>query len=256
MSKKTIRNKILLPLSIGLALTLTACTTDQINGGIGAVMTAGRGLNVTEAELIESSKLSAKAMDKKNRVASRKSKYSKRLNKLTRKLKHHAGLNFNFKVYKSKTINAFAMPDGTVRVYSGLMDKFNDDELVSVIGHEIGHVINKHSLKQYKKSFIAKAAKEGLTAAGGTVGALAGSYGDIAEDFLNAQFSQSDELESDLYGVKLLHDLGRDPYAAASAQRKLQQLGGGKDSMFSSHPSSKKRIARAVKEADRLTGKK
>ncbi len=164
------------------------------------------------------------------------------------------GLNLNYKVYISEDINAFAMPDGTVRVYSGLMDIMNDNEILAVIGHEIGHVKKQHSLNGYKKAYIAKAVKEGLVAYGdSSVATLAGSYGDIGLEFVNAQFSQSDELESDSYGVGILNHLGKNPCAAVTAQQKLQEHGGGGDniliSLFSSHPPSSKRIEKANEAA-------
>lgn len=248
MNKKTF-----IPVSI-LVISLSACSQGQINGSLSATNSLFKGVTISKQELVTKSRLSAKEMDKQATIAPSGSKYTKRLQKLTKNLKSYDGLKLNYKVYLADDINAFAMPDGTVRIYSGLMDMMNDNEIVAVIGHEIGHVANEHSLYQYKKSYMAKAAKDGLSAVGGTTGMIASAYGDIGEDFLNAQFSQSDELESDAYGVKLLHDVGRDPYAAVTAQKKLQKLGGS-DSVFSSHPPSQKRIELARSEADKVSGK-
>lgn len=249
-------NKKTLLLASILATSLTGCLQSQINKSINAAGSLVEGISVSKQQLVQEARLSAKEMDKKAPVAATNSKYAKRLKKLTKGLHTYDGQKFNYKVYLVNAINAFAMPDGTVRIYSGLMDLMNDDEVVAVIGHEIGHVINEHSLYQYKKAYVAKAAKEGLTAADGTIGHIAGAYGDIAEDYLNAQFSQSDELESDAYGVNVLYKLGRNPYAAASAQQKLQELSGGSDSVFSSHPPSQKRIDLATEAADKISGKK
>ncbi len=236
-----------------LAISLSACSQGQISGSLSATNSLFKGVTISKQKLVNESRLSAMEMDKQASIAPAGNKYTKRLEKLTRNLKSYDGLKLNYKVYLADDINAFAMPDGTVRIYSGLMDMMNDNEVVAVIGHEIGHVANEHSLYQYKKAYLAKAAKEGLSAVSGTTGFIASAYGDIGEDFLNAQFSQSDELESDTYGVKLLHDVGRDPYAAVTAQKKLQQLGGS-DSVFSSHPPSQKRIDLARVEADKVVG--
>lgn len=243
----------LIPVCI-LSIGLSACSPDQVTGSLGAAGSLFEGATISKQELVSSSQLSAKEMDKKAKVASASNKYAKRLAKLTKNLKSYDGLDLNYKVYLAKDINAFAMPDGTVRVYSGLMDLMNDDEIIAVIGHEIGHVAHEHSLNQYRKAYMTQAAKQGATAAGGTTGLVASVLGDVSEDFLNAQFSQSDELESDRYGVKLLHKLGRNPYAAVSAQEKLQKLG-GEDSVFSSHPPSQKRIDLAREAADEISGK-
>jgi len=238
-----------------LAVMLAACSQSQIEGSINATGNFIEAATVTKQQMIEESRLSAQEMDKNNPIAPPDHPYAKRLKKLTRGLQHYDGLDLDYRVYLVRDINAFAMPDGTVRIFAGLMKIMNDDEVVAVIGHEIGHVANEHALNQYKKVYLAKAAKEGLTAADGSIGRVAGAYGDIAEEFLKAQFSQSDELESDAYGVKVLHDVGRDPYAAVSAQEKLQKLGGGSSSVFSSHPPSEKRIKLAREAADKITGK-
>ncbi len=255
--RKTIQQRLLMPLALSVTLAVAGCSAHEINAGIGIAGTLFKGFSITKAELVSQARMSANAMDKKSKVASPKSKYARRLRKLTKNLQTYDGMTFNYKVYVSKQVNAFALPDGSVRVYSGLMDIMNDDELIAVIGHEIGHVKYQHSLKQYKKAYAAKAAQQGIAAySSGVASALASSYGDIGLSFLNAQFSQSDELESDAYGVVLLHRLGRNPYAAASAQRKLQAIGGGSGGLFSSHPPSKTRIQKAEAAARKITGKK
>lgn len=248
--KKTLKKNLFLSSALAVSLGLAGCSAHEINAGVGIAGNLFKGFSVTNEQLKSEARLSAKAMDKEHKVARPTSKYSRRLNKLTKRLKNYDGLTFNYKVYLSKEVNAFAMPDGTVRVYSGLMDIMNDDELLAVIGHEIGHVKFQHSLNQYKKAYVAKAAKQGLVAYGGnTASALAGSYGDIGLQFLDAQFSQNDELESDAYGVKLLKAQGKNPCAAADAQRKLQALGGGSGGLFASHPASSKRIKKATEAA-------
>lgn len=248
--------KTLAPVALATAITLVGCSANEISAGIGIAGSLFKGFSITNEQLASEARLSAKSLDSEYKVASRKSKYTRRLKKLTKNLRQYDRLTLNYKVYLSKEINAFAMPDGTVRVYSGLMDIMSDDELVAVIGHEIGHVKYQHSLNQYKKAYIARAAAQGVAAYGGsTASALAGSYGDIGLKFLGAQFSQNDELQSDVYGVKLLHKLGRNPYAAADAQRKLQAQGGGSGGFFSSHPSSAARIKKAVAAADAIAKK-
>lgn len=239
---------------MAVALINSGCPTNDLNAGIGIAGTLLQGATISNDQLASKAKLSAQAMDKRYKVAPNNNKYAQRLNRLTKNLRTYDGLNLNYKVYVSKQINAFAMPDGTVRVYTGLMDIMNDDELVAVIGHEIGHVKYQHSLNQYKKAYVARAARQGLTAFGGDkVSALASSYGNIGEAFLSAQFSQKDELQSDAFGVKLLKSVGRDPYAAASAQKKLQAKGGGGGGFFSSHPASSERIQKATAAADAIT---
>ncbi len=231
--------------SVAIVLALAGCKSGFLENeagmsAIGGVLTAA---TVTENEVINSAKLSAQEMDKKSKVAPANSLYTKRLNRLVSKYQQVDGLKLNYKVYLSKEMNAFAMPDGTVRVYSGLMDILNDQELLSVIGHEIGHVKLKHSFNQYKQTLLAASAREGVAAAGGTVADLAQSQlGEIALQFVNAQFSQSDELEADAYGVAFMKQRGLNPSAAISAFQKLKRYSGEGGGLLSSHPATSERI--------------
>ena len=235
-------------------LLLMGCQSNQITSSIGAAGSLVKGATISKEDLVASARLSAKEMDKDAKVASSNSKYAKRLNRLTKDLRNYDGMKLNYKVYISKEVNAFAMPDGTVRVYSGLMDMMNDEELLAVIGHEIGHVALEHSLKQYRKQYLTNAARLGLSASGEKGAAVTGAFGDLGEAFVNAQFSQSDELKADVYGVHVLKKIHKSPYASVEAQKKLQKLGSS-GGLLSSHPSSEKRIANATKEADKVSGK-
>ena len=88
-------------------------------------------------------------MDKNNPVTDENNDYTKRLRRLTEGLTSVEGIPLNFKVYDVIDVNAFACPDGSVRVFSSLMDIMSDDELLGVIGHEIGHVAHKDSKKAF-----------------------------------------------------------------------------------------------------------
>ncbi|MDX1268389.1 MAG: M48 family metalloprotease [Oceanisphaera sp.] len=233
-----------------VGLGLSGCESGDSSALLGAGMTALQGFTLNKSQLQAEASLSAKQMDEENQLAPAGNAYSKRLAALTRGLTSIDGTPLNFQVYLADEINAFAMPDGTVRVYSGLMDVMKDDELMAVIGHEVGHIKFDHSLKQYKNAYLTSAARQAAAAAGGTVGALAASqYGDIGTKFLSAQFSQKDELESDAYGVEMLCQLNMDPYAAMRAQQVLMKHAGSGGGLFSSHPSTAKRIELAREAA-------
>lgn len=186
-------------------------------------------------------------------------KYQKRLEKLMGGVKEVAGKPLNFKVYKSDEVNACAYGDGSVRVNSALMDVMDDDEVLAVIGHELGHVVHKDSMRAMKRAYLSSAAREAVFAAGG-YGQLAGTVlGDISEAYVNAQFSQGQESRADEYGFQFAIDNGHDPYSMARSLEKLNSLSGGGQSsalarMFSSHPDSAKRAAKMRKKADKLTG--
>lgn len=88
---------------------------------IGAIK-AGKAYMITDEQLAEMVKSEVEEMDRQNKVCSDKSKYTQRLKRLTGSMKDANGISLNFKVYQTTEYNAFACPDGSVRVFSALMD--------------------------------------------------------------------------------------------------------------------------------------
>jgi len=230
-------------LGIALVAVLTSCAeTDwqrTIDSGRGLVSAAFLDEDDVKAE----SREAAEEMDHLNKVGSASNKYAKRLSRLTKGLENYDGLKLNFKVYLVTDINAFAMPDGSVRVFSSLLDIMEDDELMSIIGHEIGHVKFKHSYDQMRTAMVSHSTMSLLGQSGGNVGiAVNSELGQMTYRFINAQYSQSDELESDAFSVAFLRRQGLDPSASVRAIKVLQQEFGDSHSFLSSHHSNPKRI--------------
>ena len=230
-----------------IPLLLTAGCANLDSG-----LLAAAGLDLVQAAVISDEQvksLSSQAAahyDEKNRVAPGKSRYFKRLDRLLGKHRTYKGLDLNYKVYMADEMNAFAMADGTIRVYSGLMDRMNDDELFFVIGHEIGHVKLGHTKEKMQVAYTTAAARKGVAAVGGTVGSIARSQvGAFAEAVVNAQFSQREELAADDFGLKFLR---RNNYSQKAAVSALRKLGGGSGSFLSSHPDPETRARRLAKK--------
>lgn len=200
-------------------------------------------------------------MDAHNPIADDTTEYCARLKRLTANIKEVNGIPLNFKVYHVTDINAFACADGSVRVFSSLMDIMDDDELMGVIGHEIGHVAGGHSKAAMKTAYLSSAAVEAAGAAGGVAQQLSESaIADLAVKLTNAQFSQKQESEADEYGFQFAVANGFDPYGPSNALKKLSGMSGGAKAsalqkMFSSHPDSQKRSARLKEMADEYTAK-
>jgi len=219
-----------------------------LNIGAGALQAS-----LLDAETVnQAAALSAQQMDSQSQIAAANNPYAIRLTNLTGNLQHYDGLNLNFKVYLSKDVNAFAMADGTVRVYSGLMDIMPDDQVLAVICHEMGHVRLKHSFHQMKTALLTNVAFEAVASVGGTIGELTASeLGQLGKAAVSARFSQTDELESDAYAVRALKQMGRDPYAMKRSIETLEKLSGSGGGFLSSHPSNSKRIETIEKEIGR-----
>jgi putative metalloprotease len=179
-------------------------------------------------------------LDSENTIAPANSKYQKRLNKIAAQLGDNInGTPVNYKVYMTKDVNAWAMANGCVRVYSGLMDMMNDNEVRGVVGHEMGHVALGHTKKAMQVAYATSAARSVASSAGGVAGALSGSQlGDFSEKLINAQFSQTQESAADDYSFDLQKKKNLDPSGLVTAFNKLGQIDGGKSSMLSSHPAS------------------
>ncbi|MGO3183384.1 MAG: M48 family metallopeptidase [Aequorivita sp.] len=250
------KNKIFLAL---LALTVSFGANAQFGkvlkkGNIDAGKKLVKAATLTDADMAKLSLESVQWMDENNPVAEGNDPYAVRLAKLIEGLDSEDGLDLNFKVYNVVDINAFATPDGSVRVMAGLMDLMTDDELRSVIGHEIGHVKLGHSKERYRAAYSISAAKDAASANSGAGRVIAdGEMGDFMENLLNAQFSQSNESEADAYGFDFMVKHGYDYHAMEGAFQKLAELSGdgGKGSMMSSHPGSAKRAANAKEKAEK-----
>ncbi|MCH5326122.1 MAG: M48 family metallopeptidase [Duncaniella sp.] len=248
--------------AILLTLALAAGTHASAQFNIGraaqAIGKTAQAITLTDAQMADYVKESVDWMDKNNPVAAADDPYAIRLTRLTEGLTNADGIPLNFKVYKVIDINAFACPDGSVRVFSSLMDMMSDDELLGIIGHEIGHVACHHSKKQFKQTLLTSAAKDAIAATSNKVAALTDSQlGELSTSLMGASYSRKQETEADDFGYDFLKQNGKNPWAMVLAFEKMQQLEaqGGTPSrltkMFSSHPDTKARIENMTKRAQK-----
>lgn len=213
---------------------------------------------ITDEELAQYMKGTMQEMDAQNKVSAESSAYTQRLKRLTRGMTTVDGIRLNFKVYESETANAFASPDGSIRVYSRLMDIMSDDELLGILGHEMGHLAHRDSKKAYRTALLASAVREGLMLSDGTVGQLASSVlGDVGEAMLTTKYSRDQERGADDYGYEYLKSHKVNPWAMAKAFEKLRTLQNDSSNRYaraiatllSTHPDLDERIERMSKRA-------
>jgi len=229
----------------------TTWDQQQLAAAASSALTAA---SITNAQIIALSQQTVAQLDAQNTIDT--GSYDKRLKKLLNGVTVN-GLTLNYKVYQTKEINAFACGDGSIRVYTGLMDVMDDDELLAIIGHEIGHVVNQDTKKAMKNAYLTAAAR-GLLGSAGSVGAIAkSSLGDLGEAFVSSQYSQKQEYLADDYGFQFAIANGHSKYSMYNALNKLVSLSSGSQSsrvqkMFSSHPDSAERAAKIKAKADAL----
>ena len=194
-------------------------------------------------------------MDKDNKVAGPKDAYTIRLNKIFGKHAAEDGLKLNYKVYLTKDVNAFATADGSVRVFSGLMDLMDDNQLLAVIGHEIGHVAHQDSLDSMKAAYRKAALIDAVASQSGKIAALTDSQlGQIGSAMLDSKHTRGMETEADNYSYDFMKKHGYNVNAVESAFLVLAKMSAGADSnfltqMMNSHPDPQQRADDAHNKA-------
>ncbi len=139
-----------------------------------------------------------------------------------------------------KTINAFALPGGQIFITYALFSQLeNEDQLAGVLGHEIGHVLGKHSAERIANSEL----WQGLSTAGSVGGDIGGLIAQGGQSIL-LKNGRGDELESDDLGVRFMLRAGYDPEEMIDVMEILKAAAGPNrvPEFQSSHPDPDNRI--------------
>ena len=158
-------------------------------------------------------------------------------------------LSYYFNIVKEKEFNAFAIPGGNVYVNSGLVQAATDDELAAVVGHEVGHIAARHSVKRLQAVLGYQLIASIALGASGQQQVLQAV--DIVFNVVNLGYSRKDEYLADKLGVKYTKAAGFDPNGMVTFFQKLKKEGndaGSKLVFLSSHPPIDDRIKQAEKE--------
>ena len=241
-----------------MAISMPAMAQFNLKKAVSGAAKVTKAVTLSDEQMADYVKEYIDWMDEHNQVCADDDPYTVRLKKLTEGLTDADGIPLNFKVYYVIDVNAFACADGSVRIFSSLMDIMSDEELLGVIGHEVGHVAHRDSKKGFRTALLTSALKDGISSQGGKAAALTDSQlGDLSEALVNATYSQKQERDADDYGYEFLKKSGKNPWAMALSFRKLKQLqeeAGAKKSsklnqLFSTHPDLDARIQRMEERA-------
>ncbi|NJK47139.1 M48 family metalloprotease [Candidatus Gracilibacteria bacterium] len=161
------------------------------------------------------------------------------------KTSNRPNLPYKFQIINDKQINAFATMGGYVYINRGLMlEADNEAELASVVAHEIGHIVERHSIDQMREAAIS----QGLLSAAGLDRDTFVNIGvQLAVSLPN---SRQDEYEADERGLVNLTKAGYAPGAMVSFMRKLLKQGGSAPTFLSTHPAVGDRVKRLEKAID------
>lgn len=158
--------------------------------------------------------------------------------------------DWEIEVFESEEINAFALPGGHIGVFSGIFKVAeNQDELATVIGHEVAHVTRQHALKRYNREATTQMGVIGVAVATGTGQAGMDLAGMVAQLGLSLPFSRGEESEADTVGLRYMAAAGFDPRQSVALWKNMEKKNKlGPPQMLSTHPSSGNRIDELIKQ--------
>lgn len=204
-------------------------------------------------EFAKKYKFSTDGQERVNRIGQRVARASLRPN-----------LSYQFHIIRDKEINAFSGPGGHIYVTTALVNLANDDELASVLSHEIGHVVARHSLKTLQQS-------QTLSGLAGLFGSITGIAGDTAQELgtaaaeivasgLLAVHNREEEREADYLGVHGMAKAGFNPQGMLTMFQKIQKVGDSDSDLlgeiFADHPGVEERIENTRYEINRMRAAK
>ena len=179
-------------------------------------------------------------------------------------LSHRSDLIYRFTVLDSPDVNAFALPGGYIFINRGLMAYLSsEEELAAVLGHEIGHVTARHSVRQISQAQVLSIISYAVAR---EAGSAAGDLANIASGALVAGYGRDMELQADSLGAEYMAKQGysalgmidtisvlkeHELYSTEVSKRRgsNQQTYHG---IFASHPSNDSRLKEVIKKADSL----
>jgi predicted Zn-dependent protease len=194
----------------------------------------------------------AEGQERVNRIGNRVARASLRPN-----------LVYRFHIIRDKEINAYSAPGGHIYITTALVALANDDELASVLAHEVGHVVARHSLKTIQQSQFLGGIADLIGSVTGVAGDDAGQLGKAAASIvaggLLASHNREEEREADYLGVNGMAKAGFNPNGMITMFEKLQRMSrtnpGLLGSLFSDHPDVQERIENTRYEINRMRGR-
>jgi predicted Zn-dependent protease len=167
-------------------------------------------------------------------------------------------LEWQFRIIDSRQVNAFALPGGFIYVNRGLIERAEQlDELAGVLGHEIGHVVRRHSVQQMEKQTKTGVAVElGCRLTDLCSNEVARAAIQVGGAALFARYSRQDEAEADAEAVAYVIDAGIDPNGIPTLFKRLMEerrrSPGPIEGFFASHPLEEDRIVATEREIGAL----
>lgn len=233
--------KVSLLVSIAAVVGLSACAYNESLG-------RNQFLIVDDGALIQQSN-AAWAETLKSQKVSTNAAQNERVRRVGGRIVQAAGLagrSWDYAVFEDASPNAFVLPSGQIGVTTGLLKLVqNDDQLATVLGHEVGHVVARHAAERYSTQSTTGLVLGAVQSRAGDYSQAVGALGGMGAQFgLLLPFSRSHELEADRLGVDYVAAAGYKPSESVALWRLMaQQRQSGTPEFASTHPSDQTRIA-------------
>jgi predicted Zn-dependent protease len=220
---------------------------------------SNQGLMSEQDEMRLGNQLSVE-VGKKYTVVSTGQERANRIGQRVARASLRPNIAYRFHIIRDKEINAFSGPGGHIYITTALMELSSDDELASVLSHEIGHVVARHSLKTIQQS-------QALQGLANLFGSVTGIAGDTAQEFgtaaativaggLLAVHNREEEREADYLGLHTMAKAGFNPQGMVTMFQKIQKVGERDSSLlgaiFADHPDVDERIENTRYEINRM----
>ena len=151
-----------------------------------------------------------------------------------------------------RTVNAFALPGGQIFITEALLGLLqSEDEVAAVLGHEVGHVLARHSAEHLAKQQLTQQLISAVVVGSGSYEAA--QLANLAGSLITMKHGRDDELESDTLGLRLMREAGYDPRAMIRVMQVLEKASGGsrQPEFASTHPSPANRIERIREQLEK-----
>lgn len=179
--------------------------------------------------------------------------YVVQVNRVARKIAdvaNRSDFDWEFYTIEGETINAFCLSGGKIFVYEGLLKLVkNDDQLATVIGHEVAHALLRHGAERVSMQMVSEGTKALAQVGAAAMGYEWNELYDVAfgvgsQYGVLLPYSRKHELEADEVGLMLMYDACYDPYESIKFWQTMKANGGAKQPEFmSTHPTDDNRIA-------------
>ncbi|MFI3185835.1 MAG: M48 family metallopeptidase [Methylococcaceae bacterium] len=198
---------------------------------------------------------------KKQKPISTNSQYNQLASCIAGAITKETGGNWEVVVFEDASPNAFALPSNKIGIHTGMLTLVgNQDQLAAVVGHEIGHVLARHSNERASQEMAVSSGMNVIQAVSAPQTALGqtalGLLGVGAQYGILMPYSRVHESEADMIGLDLMAKAGFDPRQSIGLWQKMEQASQGQQPIefMSTHPSHATRIQDLEKHMPQAMG--